>query len=327
MKCPNCGSEVVDGALACPYCRMELGLTQKISLNSATWCPVCGALVPPGASACPKCGSSIEGEPVRSTRDIDLPEIGPDEGDEAADEGSGETGVITRIESAIPTPGEGSSPGALRDRMPRVRAVALAAALAVVVVGGAALLITHPWDPTATQTKATTPADTSMSGYPGSIDSLKGQDKETSTGSETETGGAIFSSLRSSWEELGSLSARVDASEEALRTDGVSGDAEAREAGRDDAAAVAIEVSNLISDVQLLSDGDGYYRDIKNNLLTLGNWLRNRCDALTEAWELSATSDDPSADEGSILSPVNASASYARLFEENYDSWEPTTSS
>lgn len=320
LKCPNCGSEVVDGALSCPYCHLELGLTQKISLSSATWCPVCGALVPEGELVCPKCHSALEAEPVRVTRDIELPEIGDDE--EEAE--SGETGVITRIESAIPTPGQGSSPGALRDRLPRVRAMMLAASFAVLVVGGSILLITHPWDPNATQTKATTPADTSMSGYPGSIDSLKGQDKETSTGTEGQTGGAILSSLTDAYDQLGSLSGRVDESEESLRSVGVSGDAEARSKGSESAAALSIEVSNLISSIQKTSDGEGFYADAKNNLLTLGNWLRNRCDALTESWELAADSDDPVADKDSILLPVDAAASFARLFEENYESWKPT---
>lgn len=322
MKCPNCGSEVVDGALACPFCQFELGLTQKISLSSATWCPVCGALVPEGEHVCPKCHSALEPEPVRVTRDLELPEIG----DEEDEEGSGETGVITRIESAIPTPGQGSSPGALRDRMPRTRAMMLAAAFAVLVVGGSILLITHPWDPNATQTKATTPADTSMSGYPGSIDSLKGQDKETTTGTEGQGGGAILSSLTSAYEQLGSLSARVDESEATLRSDGVSGDADARAAGSEDATALSLEVSNLISTIQSTSDADGFYSDAKNNLLTLGNWLRNRCDALTESWGLSASSDDPAADEDAILLPMDAAAGYARLFEENYDSWAPSQS-
>lgn len=313
---------MVDGSLACPYCHLELGLTQKISLGSATWCPVCGALVPEGEHVCPKCHSALEPEPVRVMRDLELPEIG----DEEDEEGSGETGVITRIESAIPTPGQGSSPGALRDRLPRTRAMMLAAAFAVLVVGGSILLITHPWDPNATQTKATTPADTSMSGYPGSIDSLKGQDKETTTGTEGQGGGAILSSLTSAYEQLGSLSARVDESEATLRSDGVSGDADARAAGSEDATALSLEVSNLISTIQSTSDADGFYSDAKNNLLTLGNWLRNRCDALTESWGLSASSDDPAADEDAILLPMDAAAGYARLFEENYDSWVPSQS-
>ena len=50
--------------------------------------------------------------------------------------------------------------------MPRPRAFAFAALFAVLVVGGAALLITHPCDPTASITRATEPAHTTNSRYP-----------------------------------------------------------------------------------------------------------------------------------------------------------------
>ena len=129
MKCPHCGAGVPDGALSCPACRTALDVTQKISLGDATWCPSCGALVAPGAQTCPKCGSSLVPEdPVRPTRDLDLPEIGNTGMMDALD--SGETGVMTRIESAIPPEGDESSRSALRDRIPRPRSFALAALLA-----------------------------------------------------------------------------------------------------------------------------------------------------------------------------------------------------
>ena len=30
MRCPNCGSEVDEGALTCPHCQIDLSLTQRI---------------------------------------------------------------------------------------------------------------------------------------------------------------------------------------------------------------------------------------------------------------------------------------------------------
>ncbi|HBO61817.1 MAG TPA: hypothetical protein DD645_03945 [Olsenella sp.] len=326
MKCPHCGAGVPDGALSCPACRTALDVTQKISLGDATWCPSCGALVAPGEQACPKCGSSLVPEdPVRPTRDLDLPEIGNTGMMDALD--SGETGVMTRIESAIPPEGDESSRSALRDRIPRPRSFALAALLAVVVVGGAAVLITHPWDPTATQTKATTPADTSMSGFPGILESLTGQDvRGGSDGEGTEQLDA-FSVLESSYESLSALSERVDASEESLRDVGVSGDDDARSKGLSDAQAISLEVSNLISQVGMLDDGGGAYSDDISNVITLGNWLRNRCDALTEAWQRSVDAADPAASASSILAPVEGSSDYARLFSENYDAWKPEQAS
>ena len=204
---------------------------------------------------------------------------------------------------------------------------ALAALLAVVVVGGAAVLITHPWDPTATQTKATTPADTSMSGFPGILESLTGQDVRGGSDGEGAEQLDAFSVLESSYESLSALSERVDASEESLRDVGVSGDDDARSKGLSDAQAISLEVSNLISQVGMLDDGGGAYSDDISNVITLGNWLRNRCDALTEAWQRSVDAEDPAASASSILAPVEGSSDYARLFSENYDAWKPEQAS
>ena len=98
-----------------------------------------------------------------------------------------DTGFIAGIESAIPGPEPEDSPGARHDRMPRPCTFAFAAVLALVVVGGSTLLITHPWDPLATQTKATEPADVSMSGFPGVVESLSGQDDEGGAGQAEAT--------------------------------------------------------------------------------------------------------------------------------------------
>lgn len=337
MKCPCCGSRVPEGAIRCPRCRAALDVTQKISLEGASWCPSCGALVAPGATSCPKCGADLADRepPQHPVRDIGLPEIG-DTGVLDAEDGSDDTGVIARIESAIP-PEDGSSSSARRDRIPRPRAFVLAALLAILVVGGSVLLITHPWDPTSSQ-RATEPADTSMSGYPGFLEFLTGQDRGSATSStsdgdsesedeEEEEPLTPLEAIEQAFDELSELAEEVDASEALLRTDGISGDDDARSAGLSEAGLVSIEVSNLIASAQDLDDDDGAYTDAIANLVTLGNWLRNRCDALTEAWQLSVDSSDPAADEASILAPVEAASVYATLFEQNVDEWRSELSS
>lgn len=334
MRCPSCGMRVPDGSLSCPWCHADLGLTQKISLGAASWCPICGALVAPGAETCPKCGSALPREPAaRATRDLDLPQIGNTSEMRALTDDAGETGVITRIESAIPAGDADSSPAARHDRMPRTRVFLFAALAAVVVVGGATLLITHPWDPDATQTKATTPADTSQSGFPGFLDLLSGQDRSEEASSSDASDAAsttdtdeVFSAISAAYESLGDLSARVDANEESLRSDGVSADADARSSGQADAADLSIEVSNLISQIQSLDDGAGAYTSTIDNLETLGNWLRNRCDALGRSWSISVASADPVSDREKILAPAEAAQSYATLFSQSYASWEPQSS-
>lgn len=326
MICPSCGASVSEDALTCPRCHEPLGVTQKLSLGEATWCPGCGALVPPGAHTCPKCGRDVrppeEDEPARRSRelDLDLPSIGdtgivPVEDEE-------ETNVMTRIESAIPGADDSSTPSARSDRMPRTRSFVVAAAMAVAVVGGATLLITHPWDPDATSISATEPADTSMQGFPGILESLSGQDD---SGEQVSAAEQVAQNMREYYEELGELSARVDESEDELRSTGVTGDADERAAGLEAAEGIAIEVSNLITDMSGTFDDTSSWADDMGNLTTLANWLRNRCDYLVEAWELSAESDDPAQDRADILAEAARGSTFADLFEENYGSWEPST--
>ena len=324
MICPSCGARVSDGALSCPRCHEPLDVTQKLSLSNATWCPGCGALVPSGESICPKCGTEVRPDSpapsVRRTRSLDLPSIG-DTGVIPVGEEE-ETNVMTRIESAIPGADGSSTPTALGDRMPRTRSFALAAALAVAVVGGATLYITHPWDPDATSISAKTPADTSMQGFPGVVDSLSGQDD---SGERVSAAEQVAQNMSAFYEELGELSARVDESEEDLRTIGVSGEKDARAAGLEGAQAIAIDISNLIDRMSGSFDDTSDWANDMGNLSTLGNWLRNRCDAIVEAWEVSAKSQDPAEDSAEIISEAARGRSFAALFSENYEDWRPST--
>ena len=307
----------------CPRCHEPIGVTQKISLGDASWCPGCGALVPQGAETCPKCGCDVRAPqpegPVRRTRELDLPSIG-NTGVIPVEDGD-DTNVMTRIESAIPDADDASTPSARSDRMPRTRSFVVAAVLAVVVVGGAALLITHPWDPDATSISATTPADTSMAGFPGFLESLTGQD---SSGETTSVAEQIAEDMADYYETLGELSERLDASEEELETTGISGTADERAAGLEEAEAIAIEVSNLISTMSETYDDTSAWADEMSDLSTLANWLRNRADALVDAWELSAASDDPAAESDEILAEASSGDTFATLFEQYYESWDPS---
>lgn len=329
LICPRCGRTVGDGALSCPYCHAPLDVTQRLSLSEATWCPDCGALVAPGAKECPKCGRVlVEEAPRRRVRtDMHLPDIGAtgDLGDAGDRAGTGRTGVMTRIESAIPPADDQSSPSLLRDHMPRPRAFALAAVFALIVVGGAALLITHPWDPSASITRASEPADTSMSGFPGILESLSGQDS-TREDAGGDAAPDAFDSIKSSYDQLAVLEKQVGESEDALRNACSSGDGSGLEKGLADARSISIDVSNLISDAGQLSDEGGVYAEDLAHIQTLGNWLRNRCDALTGAWELARDASDPSAVADDVGSMLDSARDYRSLFDENYDSWAPERS-
>lgn len=72
-----------------------------------------------------------------------------------------------------------------------------------------------------------------------------------------------------------------------------------------------------------------YNADQKTNVSTLASWLRNRVEAIYDAWEVSAGSSDPSADKNKILAPMvgnresDGSEAYVNLFKKNYDAWKP----
>ncbi len=347
MRCPNCGAEVPAGAVACPSCHYDLGLTQRIPVTKVAWCPTCGALVPPDAHSCPKCGAPV-GATARSksgqaVRDLGIPTIeGPvaTDGEDVDEGGADATRAMPRIESAIPSEPGPESATVRHDRMPRTRVLMVAAGAALVLAGGMALWITHPWNPNLYITHAQTDADTSMAGYPGYISALSGQDGSTATSSDSSSDSSdsssdsgsdtgtksVYQSISDDYDKLGTYADQLDQSVADLTTTGVSGTESERESGKATADQTAIELSNLIDDIASLDDSDGTYADDISNMTTLGNWLRNRSDAICEAWKLSVTKTT----EKKILAPLekigysSGTDSYKTLFDENYDAWKPT---
>ena len=197
MRCPNCGSEVDEGALTCPHCQIDLSLTQRIPVTQAEWCPHCGALVGTAAESCPKCGLPLPqavpaarpARAIRPTRNIKLPEIdaAPAPGEKTdplvdaeydassslaadptvlqdmpADNADPDTTSAfasvsrrpaPRFESAIPSePSKENLPEA--EGIPRTRVILLSALLVTSLVVAAIFVITHPWDPQATDNRA-----------------------------------------------------------------------------------------------------------------------------------------------------------------------------
>lgn len=315
MICPKCSRPVPDGSFECPYCREPLSSTQRIVLGDLRWCSVCGALMGPDDDACPKCGTPSPVSPVAAAlRANKVPDPEPER--EVAD-----------LQSAIPPTGPDTfTPSSANDAMPRVRQLIVAGLAAIAIVGGAALLITHPWDPDANNTSAKTPYDTSNAGNPEVVKTLESQDKSASADEEeTVSADPIFDSLSGCYEQLKDYADRLDASEASLATTGVSGSADERSSGLSDAKALSIEISNTISTIEQTSDGAGAYTETISNLKTLGNWLRNRCDALTSAWSASSASEDPSSDAASITSGISANPTYKKLFDDNYEAYKPVS--
>jgi hypothetical protein len=241
------------------------------------------------------------------------------------------TSSLPRIESAIPSEPDPSSESAYgRERLPHTKVFALAAIASLLLVGGLSLVIAHPWNPNLNDTRATTPADTSQAGFPGTISALQGQDKFASATSAESADDLTYNSLLGAYESLKDISDRADDLESRLDTTGISGSSEDRSAALEEAKQLSLDASNVvttISNIDVVTTGT--YTDQKTNVSTLASWLRNRVESIYDAWKVSAGSSDPAADKGKILAPMvgnresDGSESYVNLFKKNYDAWKP----
>ncbi len=315
-KCPHCGSIVADDAVVCPACHAELDLTASLPRLTGSYCPSCGALVPEGSTNCPKCGMWVESRPAPKRGRRVQATVGDDP---AAPDATNE---LPRFESAVPSEKDLRDPY-LREHPVRLRAVFVAAAACVAVVGGAVLLIAHPWDPDAFSIRATAPADTSQAGFPGTVDTLQGQDSKGS-GSDTVKSGdeTTYEGLSNAYTALGDLSGRLDDSVSELEEKGFSGTAQERQEGQRRAATLGVEISNCISDIQGVDTTSGTYEDEREELLKMGNWLRNRSDIVSSAWSEAASAPDPSSAREEVLSSVRGEASsFGSLFKQAYSSF------
>lgn len=318
-----------------------MGITQKMPVLQGRWCPSCGVAVGWEDEVCPSCGLPLERpwdapievkvgvEPVVVVDTESVPEA-IEVADEPVVDETSDTRTMARIESAIPAEDDPDSKIAVQERMPRTRAFLLASVASAMLIIGLALWITHPWDPNANSIKATEERDTSMAGFPGTVESLSGQDDRNDGVVAVPSGDdATFAQLDEAYEKLGRYEARADESTELFYDKAITGSLDERSQGKRDAAALAIDVSNLIEALGQVDVTSGTYAEDLENLLTLSNWLRNRVDRISMAWDAALGSKDPKADEESLKALLEAENgedgknAYEKLFDENYEQWKP----
>lgn len=127
-------------------------------MTQGLWCESCGSPVPEGYDSCPVCGMPVD--------DPSSVEAEPPEASEASD-ADDERAVAPMPEELRAT----------HEQRINGNLALIAACVALVLVGGAALIITRPWDPNPYSISATVAADTSMEGYPGKKSHLNDQDR------------------------------------------------------------------------------------------------------------------------------------------------------
>ncbi len=260
-----------------------------------------------GATECPHCGMPVSDRALTAADIVNqrVSKIEP------ADEEMEDTHSMARIQSAIPpTPEDGYHDDAAMERFPRWRVILLAAVASVLVVGGGALAIFRPWDPDAYVTHATEDADTSMEGFPGFVQSLSGQDKKANAGSSAGEVVTPADMVTESYQRLGALSEQADENAALLSTY-LGGDGSVKDSGYEQAEDISIEVSNIISQMSQLAGGSSDAAADASNVTTLGNYLRNRMDAIQSAW-----TNDSQAD-------LDTSAAWKQQFDVNYEALGP----
>ena len=237
---------------------------------------------------------------------------------------------MARIESAVPPEHDPESKVAEQEVMPRVRAVMLAAVASLALVGGLALYITHPWAPADNSIKATKEADTSMAGFPGTVEALTGQDSAGNAPAQSLTGDeATYALLVEAHEKLGRYAARADENLADFDKLAFGDDAEARAQAKRDLDALAIDVSNLVADIGRIDVSSGTYEQDREHLATLASWLRNRIDTMAAAWQAVYEAADPAAEEQRLRALMAADDNpdgtngYKALFDESYEAWRP----
>lgn len=282
--------------------------------SSKTYCPSCATLVPEGVANCPACGMRVRTKAAKPEKRVKPVDVGTEEREDDR-----KTAESPKLESAVPAENEIRDPYHHENPM-RLRHVLVASFAALLVVGSGILIITHPWDPHAFDTKATTPADTSQEGFPGQVDALKGQDSNSGDTGEVESGDqATYKKFNTTYQKFSEFSKSLEGSTSDLEKFGFTGDAKAVNDGKSNASQIDIDISNAISEIQSTDVSSGKYYSQQQDLIKMGNYLRNEADILLNAWKKASQSKNPAADKTSILQPVKTNgANYASLFSKAY---------
>ena len=333
MICPACSTHIPDGSVICPACHASVGMTMAMPVLQGRWCPSCGVSVDWEDEVCPNCGLPMErawGQPIPQSQQaalLTVEEMTPDEQVEIEEQ---DTKVIPRIESALPAENDPTSKVAIHEAMPRIRGMLLAGVASIALIGGAALALSHPWNPDAYSTRATEEADTSMAGFPGTVESLSGQDSNDGAPVEVLSGDdATYAELVEAYNKLAKYEERANESETLFLEVAFGDDLDEQARGKRELDALAIDVSNLIEGLEQIDVTSGTYVDQRDNLLTLANWMRNRVDTLGAAWKADVESADAAADQESLMALLtkdnddSGQSTYKTLFDEHYEEWKP----
>ncbi len=299
MNCPYCNTQIKDGVEVCPACRRRISNEVNEGMGSVAFCKQCGARLGKDDITCPSCGMYRDkSEIAPPISNINLPELDPSA-----------TNTLPRIESAIPDEDAESE----RTSTP-IKPFAVAGALAVVVVTVFTLIITHPWNPAAYYGRPQEPLDFTKSDH-AQIDSLSGQDKKAQS-EEMLTNADPYEILSTAYDRIIELAGQVDDIQLKFRDYGFSDSQEEIDEAAKQTKLVAIEISNEISKLNNLNFGGTKYESQRVELIKLANFLRNRIDGYSSAWNATKNSSNREADRSKIESYIQKARANQASFDD-----------
>ena len=205
--------------------------------------------------------------------------------------------ALVRVEapelvSAIPPePVSGSDPEEEEQGSSRNGIMIASVAVAVVLMGGLTLFVAKPWAPDPPATHVTEDADTSMAGFPGTVQYLRGQDllvnddgKEYAPRAEKLVK-AFRSQLGSISEAAGALEHELQEFVDGKKTDGV-------RASQARALRLRSDLVKLADRVMLLTLNDKEVAKQRARLAVLTRYLANELEVLDECWTIAEKETD-----------------------------------
>lgn len=313
MRCPYCGATVSDNDLLCPKCHSQLTATTKLPKLGEKYCPSCGAILSPFEDVCPRCGMWIKDSKMN------LPVVGV-----AGSKTMSKLNSTAKMESAIPSIDDAQDSDAHGDSI-HMRSVVISALAVVLIIGGGLLFFFHPWEPDIVAKSNQAPANTSMEGFPGTIERLSTQDKnglEDEENANMSIDMLAYTTLNSAYSDLSDIKDAIDSNYKDLQDIFEVENADI-EKGMADAKKTSIALSNLISSVEQLAADKTQYVDKKDELIKMSNWLRNASDVIVSAWNSASESNDLTEDKDSILGSVESKGiPFEEMFKKALDAYQ-----
>lgn len=296
------------------------------------YCPSCGTLVAEDATNCMHCGMRLDANIHEQTEET------TESGRDALNvtqklNALPDEHTVLGVDSALPAKEEFIKSHE-RESNIHPKRIIVSICACILIVCTAILIIFHPWDPFAYQSRTRTPADTSQEGFPGSIESLNGQDSSDSSDAPTTnsdeadkaasqgeaTNAEVYTTLTTIYRRLGEISSKLSDSSASLSA-ALTQDSAARKSGFDAIGTLVGNAQALRSDCAGLTNVSARFYDAAHACMQCCEDLCAWAQTLYQAWDWAQGSSDIASDRSSIQSFIASEVDPAHTtFQNVYES-------